>query len=144
MRKLRGSIAVLLALCTVVGACGVEMGDDGLPAHCDRRSVKVIDYGGDLGPDAPTSYPDAVAQELRNELPRLSVSFPTDDPGDLSNDSNHVHPLRVVDSSRGKTVSLHNANGLKLLSVYVDEQNGRWIVSKVSLCSSLTKKFADA
>lgn len=130
---------VLVALALSTG-CGADVGEDGLPAHCDQKVAMAID--GDVPPDAqPVSFEDAVRGRLGQELPRLRVAFPSTDAHERSEGADRVHLLYVTNTADGRQASLKNDNGIQMLKVEASDRSGTWFVDSVETCSSMKKKF---
>lgn len=137
VRRLMAGVVVAAVLAT---SCGTEIGEDGLPAHCDEKIAVAID--GSVLPDAePVSFEAAVRDRLGHELPRLRVDFPSADAHERSDGGDRVHLLYVTNAGEGRQASLKNDNGIQMLKVEASDRGGTWFVDSVETCSSMKKKF---
>ncbi len=136
----RRMIPVVLAALALATACGADVGEDGLPTHCDRRAVTTIDYNS-FATDEPVPFEDAVRTRLREQVPGLKVAFPSLHADTGSDSSGRVHLLSVSDSQDGRQATLKNDNGVQVLKVRASVHGDNWIVDSVELCESMTKKF---
>lgn len=136
----RRMIPIALAVLVLSTACGTEVGDDGLPTHCDRRSVTSITYN-EATSRQPVSLEDAVRFQLRQQVPGLKTAFPSAYADTGSEGSDRVHLLSVSDTPNGRQATLKNDNGVQMLKVGASVHDGTWVVESVELCESMEKKF---
>lgn len=136
----RRMIPLVLAALALSTACGADVGDDGLPTHCDRRAVTTIDHNS-FATDEPVPFEDAVRTRLREQVPGLKVAFPSLHADTGSDSSERVHLLSVSDSQDGRQATLKNDNGVQMLKVRASVHGDNWFVDSVELCESMTKKF---
>ncbi|HET8930008.1 MAG TPA: hypothetical protein VFN21_05060 [Acidimicrobiales bacterium] len=135
-------IPVVLAALVLSTSCGADVGEDGLPTHCDRRAITTIDYNS-FDTDEPVPFEEAVRFQLREQAPRLAIAFPSAQGDTRSASSDRVHLLYVSDTPTGRQATLKNDNGVQMLKASASVHEGTWVVDSVELCASMTKKFGN-